>query len=287
LLTPPFIYRDKYQGDLSKDQVLKKMSEINQAYEVLSNEELRTRFDNGDDPNVRGVILFVSVPAKVSPRFRNRIHKVAVVEEILLPDSLVDSQEGLPLVAVDLGSNSDRSVLYFEALRFPHLLGNFVQRLSVCFSTAIKLNTQLDIKRRSKKSVHQTSFCTFYISNIRIEPHYGSPFLINEEDDDAFWNLMPPEPRLNENPSSRLCAGLWLDSRGGPPPRPRPRPLESPSLSLLKFTFLRARDKRSGETSPFASSIWRTRRAAKESWVGRRRVYALPIVPARPVRPIR
>ncbi len=27
------------------------MGEINQAYEVLSNEELRIRFDNGDDPN--------------------------------------------------------------------------------------------------------------------------------------------------------------------------------------------------------------------------------------------
>ena len=27
------------------------MQEINQAYEVLSNEELRQRYDNGDDPN--------------------------------------------------------------------------------------------------------------------------------------------------------------------------------------------------------------------------------------------
>lgn len=41
------------------------MGEINQAYEVLSNEgnlslllrlELRTRFDNGDDPNVRNFL---------------------------------------------------------------------------------------------------------------------------------------------------------------------------------------------------------------------------------------
>jgi DnaJ family protein C protein 3 len=27
------------------------MSELNQAYEILSNEELRTRFDQGEDPN--------------------------------------------------------------------------------------------------------------------------------------------------------------------------------------------------------------------------------------------
>lgn len=43
---------DKYRGDLPKDKVQTKMGEINQAYEVLSNEELRQRFDNGDDPNV-------------------------------------------------------------------------------------------------------------------------------------------------------------------------------------------------------------------------------------------
>ncbi|KAI8926426.1 hypothetical protein BC831DRAFT_456653 [Entophlyctis helioformis] len=42
---------DKYSGDLTPEQVQKKMSEINQAYEVLSNEELRARYDNGDDPN--------------------------------------------------------------------------------------------------------------------------------------------------------------------------------------------------------------------------------------------
>lgn len=43
---------DKYSGDLSKDEVLKKMSQINQAYEVLGNEELKARYDQGDDPNV-------------------------------------------------------------------------------------------------------------------------------------------------------------------------------------------------------------------------------------------
>ncbi|KAJ3083276.1 DnaJ sub C member 3 [Quaeritorhiza haematococci] len=42
---------DKYEGDLPQEQVVKKMSEINEAYEVLSNDELRARFDNGDDPN--------------------------------------------------------------------------------------------------------------------------------------------------------------------------------------------------------------------------------------------
>lgn len=42
---------DKYQGDMSKEQVEAKMSELNEAYEVLSNEETRERYDNGEDPN--------------------------------------------------------------------------------------------------------------------------------------------------------------------------------------------------------------------------------------------
>jgi DnaJ homolog subfamily C member 3 len=36
---------------LSKDAAEKKMAIINEAYEVLSDAELRQRFDNGDDPN--------------------------------------------------------------------------------------------------------------------------------------------------------------------------------------------------------------------------------------------
>ncbi|KAG0235610.1 hypothetical protein BGW41_000711 [Actinomortierella wolfii] len=42
---------DTYKGDLPKDQVEKKMAALNEAYEVLSDDELRQRFDNGDDPN--------------------------------------------------------------------------------------------------------------------------------------------------------------------------------------------------------------------------------------------
>lgn len=42
---------DKYKGDMSKEATLAKMSDINQANEVLSNEDLRARFDRGDDPN--------------------------------------------------------------------------------------------------------------------------------------------------------------------------------------------------------------------------------------------
>lgn len=42
---------DKYRGDMTKEEIEKKMSTINEAYEVLSNPELRERFDNGDDPN--------------------------------------------------------------------------------------------------------------------------------------------------------------------------------------------------------------------------------------------
>ncbi|KAM4057993.1 DnaJ domain-containing protein [Hirsutella rhossiliensis] len=36
---------------VNKEEAEKKMASINEAYEVLSDPELRTRFDNGDDPN--------------------------------------------------------------------------------------------------------------------------------------------------------------------------------------------------------------------------------------------
>lgn len=42
---------DKYRGDLTPEEVQKKQSSINEAYEVLSNPELKQRFDMGDDPN--------------------------------------------------------------------------------------------------------------------------------------------------------------------------------------------------------------------------------------------
>ncbi|KAJ2080724.1 hypothetical protein H4R24_002866 [Coemansia sp. RSA 988] len=42
---------DRYRGDLPKDQVESKMADINQAYEVLMDEETRARYDQGHDPN--------------------------------------------------------------------------------------------------------------------------------------------------------------------------------------------------------------------------------------------
>ncbi|KAJ3073175.1 hypothetical protein HDU98_002051 [Podochytrium sp. JEL0797] len=42
---------DKYEGELTEEDVLKKMSSINEAYEVLSDDEKRAQFDNGVDPN--------------------------------------------------------------------------------------------------------------------------------------------------------------------------------------------------------------------------------------------
>lgn len=42
---------DKYRGDMTPEQIQTKMSQINEAYEVLSDPELKERFDNGDDPN--------------------------------------------------------------------------------------------------------------------------------------------------------------------------------------------------------------------------------------------
>ncbi|KAI2634503.1 DnaJ domain-containing protein [Xylaria nigripes] len=40
-----------HKQGLSKEEAEKKMASINEAYEVLSNPELRERFDHGDDPN--------------------------------------------------------------------------------------------------------------------------------------------------------------------------------------------------------------------------------------------
>ncbi|KTW29200.1 hypothetical protein T552_01156 [Pneumocystis carinii B80] len=45
---------DKYRGNMSKEEVLRKMENINEAWNVLSNPELRQRYDNGDDPNDTG-----------------------------------------------------------------------------------------------------------------------------------------------------------------------------------------------------------------------------------------
>ncbi|KAF9425020.1 hypothetical protein BGZ94_007922 [Podila epigama] len=42
---------DTYRGDMTPEQVEKKMASLNEAYEVLSDPELRQRFDNGEDPN--------------------------------------------------------------------------------------------------------------------------------------------------------------------------------------------------------------------------------------------
>ncbi|CCH40642.1 putative secreted protein [Wickerhamomyces ciferrii] len=42
---------DKYKGDLPQEEIDAKMAQINSAYEVLSDPELRERYDRGDDPN--------------------------------------------------------------------------------------------------------------------------------------------------------------------------------------------------------------------------------------------
>lgn len=100
--------RDKYQGDLPKDQVEKKMSELNQAYEVLSNEELKTRFDNGDDPNVR-VVYVVCVMDWVFMVFVcGRINRVGLEAGIRLLGSRVGSLVARRLVVVVSGSNFNK-----------------------------------------------------------------------------------------------------------------------------------------------------------------------------------
>lgn len=40
-----------HKKGITKEEAEKKMASINEAYEVLSNPELRARFDRGDDPN--------------------------------------------------------------------------------------------------------------------------------------------------------------------------------------------------------------------------------------------
>ncbi|ANB15822.1 Jem1p [Sugiyamaella lignohabitans] len=49
-LTKQF-HPDKYRGQMTAEEVERKMADINEAYEVLSDEEKRQQFDNGHDPN--------------------------------------------------------------------------------------------------------------------------------------------------------------------------------------------------------------------------------------------
>ncbi|CAB4400910.1 uncharacterized protein OCT59_022938 [Rhizophagus irregularis] len=42
---------DKHRNDMTVEQAEAKMASINEAYEVLNNDELRAKFDNGEDPN--------------------------------------------------------------------------------------------------------------------------------------------------------------------------------------------------------------------------------------------
>ena len=54
LLIPPFLFRSRraaLEAHPDKGGSEAKMAVVNEAYEVLSNPELRQRFDNGDDPN--------------------------------------------------------------------------------------------------------------------------------------------------------------------------------------------------------------------------------------------
>jgi DnaJ family protein C protein 3 len=44
---------DKYKGEMSKEEVQKKMSDINHSWEVLGNDETRAKYDQGEDPNVK------------------------------------------------------------------------------------------------------------------------------------------------------------------------------------------------------------------------------------------
>lgn len=50
-LTKEFHPDKAAQAGVDADEAQKKMASINEAYEVLSDPELKARFDNGDDPN--------------------------------------------------------------------------------------------------------------------------------------------------------------------------------------------------------------------------------------------
>ena len=50
-LSPPFSRKAALAAHPDKGGSEAKMAVVNEAYEVLSNPELRQRFDNGDDPN--------------------------------------------------------------------------------------------------------------------------------------------------------------------------------------------------------------------------------------------
>lgn len=50
-MTKEFHPDKRHMNGVSKEDAEKKMASINEAYEVLSDPELRARFDRGDDPN--------------------------------------------------------------------------------------------------------------------------------------------------------------------------------------------------------------------------------------------
>lgn len=58
---------DKYNGELDKEQVEKRMAEINQAYAVLSDADMRQQYDNGYDPESKDS----SFPSQQEFHFQN------------------------------------------------------------------------------------------------------------------------------------------------------------------------------------------------------------------------
>lgn len=65
-LTKQF-HPDKYRGELTKEQVVKKIEGINEAYEVLATPELRERFDRGDGMCITSTLQWIRVLTRIRP----------------------------------------------------------------------------------------------------------------------------------------------------------------------------------------------------------------------------
>ncbi|KAI9096875.1 hypothetical protein DFS34DRAFT_659853, partial [Phlyctochytrium arcticum] len=106
---------DKYQGPT--EEADKKMGELNDAFKVLSDENLRKRFDAGDDPNVSNWIVVIQISSSScsdTPIYRLLPSKVAAV----IPSTVTQFSSrvvAFPSTFKVLGSNSSST---FELLPF-------------------------------------------------------------------------------------------------------------------------------------------------------------------------
>lgn len=120
------------KSGISKEDAEKKMSSINEAYEVLSDPELRARFDRGDDPNSneRQSKFFASSLFRNSTCVNKKIQVTHSMEVRLVVVNISHSLVGSLEVKVDILSSS--SILVNRKINKWSLEREFIRSL---FST--------------------------------------------------------------------------------------------------------------------------------------------------------